>query len=151
MTVGMSPFAPRKNAAFVERKATIIALLALSAVVGWIMSTTTAARADESPDPIFEKPAPITMAELAKRGTEGVSVLEVSDYAPGHYTGKLSPSPPHADLNPKKAVIVFWKEHTGAVRLQPRSELLPLSGIAQRCRHVQSVLRGQHGQRRTVE
>jgi hypothetical protein len=72
----------------------------------------TAARADDGPDPIFEKPAAITMAELAKRSTDGVSALEVSDYAPGHYTGKLSPSPPHADMNPRKAVVVFWKDHT---------------------------------------
>jgi hypothetical protein len=71
-----------------------------------------AARAEDGPDPIFEKPAPITMAELAQRRTDGVSALEVSDYAPGHYTGKLSPSPPHADMNPRKAVVVFWKDHS---------------------------------------
>ena len=52
------------------------------------------------------------MAELAKRSTDGVSALEVSDYAPGHYAGKLSPSPPHADMNPRKAVVVFWKDHS---------------------------------------
>ena len=51
------------------------------------------------------------MAELAKRTVEGVSALEVSDYAPGHYAGPLTPSPPHADLNPGKAVVVFWKDH----------------------------------------
>ena len=51
------------------------------------------------------------MAELAKRTTPGVSALEVSDYAPGHYTGPLTPSPPHADLNAGKAVLVFWKNH----------------------------------------
>jgi hypothetical protein len=71
-----------------------------------------AARADDGPDAIFEKPAPITMAELAKRSTRGVSALEVSDYAPGHYKGALTPSPPHADMNAKRAVIVFWKDHT---------------------------------------
>ena len=49
------------------------------------------------------------LAELAKRSTPGVSALEVNDYAPGHYTGALTPSPPHADMNPKKAVIVSWK------------------------------------------
>jgi hypothetical protein len=66
--------------------------------------------AQDGPDPIFEKPAPITMAELSKRTSDGVSAVEVNDYAPGHYTGKLTPSPPHADGNPKKAVIVFWKD-----------------------------------------
>jgi hypothetical protein len=70
-----------------------------------------AARAAEGRDPIFEKPAPVTMAELAKRTTPGVSAVEVNDYAPGHYTGALTPSPPHADINPKKAVVVFWKDH----------------------------------------
>ena len=80
-------------------------------VVGCALTVTSAARAEEGPDPIFEKPAPITMAELAKRSTQGVSAVEVSDYAPGHYTGALTPSPPHADMNAKKAVVVFWKDH----------------------------------------
>ena len=31
---------------------------------------------------------------------------------PGHYTGALTPSPPHADLNAKKAIIVVWKGHS---------------------------------------
>ena len=69
------------------------------------------ARAADGPDPIFEKPKPMTMAELAKRNTSGVSAVEVVDFAPGHYTGKLTPSPPHADMNPKKAIVVFWKDH----------------------------------------
>jgi len=34
----------------------------------------------------------------------------VNDYAPGHYKGPLTPSPPHADINAKKAVVVFWKD-----------------------------------------
>jgi len=63
------------------------------------------------PDPVFEKPAPLSMAELAKRTPEGVSAVEVDDYAPGHYTGALTPSPPHADMNAKKALVVFWKGH----------------------------------------
>ena len=62
------------------------------------------------PDPLFEKPAPITLAELAQRKTIGVTVAEVSDYAPAHYQGDLAPSPPHADHNPKKALIVVWKD-----------------------------------------
>jgi hypothetical protein len=78
------------------------------AVWAWIGAA--AASADDGPDPVFEKPSPITMAELAKRTTQGVSVLEVNDYAPGHYTGALTPSPPHADMNARKAVVVFWKD-----------------------------------------
>ena len=68
-------------------------------------------RAADGPDPIFEKPEGVTMAELAKRPAEGVSAVEVSDYAPGHYAGPLAPSPPHADLNARKAVVVLWKDH----------------------------------------
>jgi len=68
-------------------------------------------RAQQGPDPIFEKPQPVTMAELAERTTPGVSALEVNDYAPGRYTGALTPSPPHADMNAKKAFVVFWKDH----------------------------------------
>lgn len=64
----------------------------------------------ESPlSPELTRPAPITMAELAQRKTEGVSVVEVSDYVYGNYQGKL-PSPPCADLNPKKAFVVFWRD-----------------------------------------
>ena len=68
------------------------------------------AESADGPDPIFEKPAPLTMAELAHRTTKGVSAVEVKDYAPGHYAGAMTPSPPHADLNPGKAVVVFWKD-----------------------------------------
>ncbi len=49
------------------------------------------------------------MADLARQTPQGVSALEVNDYAPGHYRGALAPSPPHADVNAKKAVVVFWK------------------------------------------
>jgi hypothetical protein len=63
------------------------------------------------PDPVFDAPAPLSMAELARCRTEGVSAVEVKDYAAGNYRGALRPSPPHADLNPRKAVIVFWKGH----------------------------------------
>lgn len=69
------------------------------------------ASAGDGPDPIFEKPEPVTMAELAKRTVEGVAAVEVSDYAPGHYTGPLTPSPPHADLNARKAVVILWQDH----------------------------------------
>lgn len=64
----------------------------------------------DGPDPVFEKPAPVTMADLAKRSAPAVAAREVNDYAPGHYTGALTPSPPHADMNAKKAVVVLWKD-----------------------------------------
>jgi hypothetical protein len=80
------------------------------AMAVWGLLGAVGASAEDGPDPIFEKPAPITMAELAKQSTQGVSALEVNDYAPGHYTGALTPSPPHADMNAGKAVVVFWKD-----------------------------------------
>ena len=55
------------------------------------------------------KPEPVTMAELAMKKQEGVSAIEVSDYVFGNYRGDFA-SPPHADLNPRKAFIVVWKE-----------------------------------------
>ena len=66
--------------------------------------------ADELPFPKeLARLAPISMAELAKRKTDGVAAVEVSDYVFGNYKGKL-PSPPCADLNPKKAFVIFWKD-----------------------------------------
>jgi hypothetical protein len=64
-----------------------------------------------SPDPLLEKPSPLTTAALAKTTTSGVAAFEVNDYTSGHYTGALTPCPPHADLNPKKAVVVIWKDN----------------------------------------
>jgi len=66
--------------------------------------------ASTGPDPLYEKPVPITMAELSRRFTTGVSAVEVSDYVPGQYSGELTPSPPHADHNPRKAIIVIWSD-----------------------------------------
>src|SRR5712692_9390466 len=63
----------------------------------------------EGPDPVFEKPLPMTMAELAQSKIKSVAAVEVCDYSPGGFRGELSPSPPHADLNPKKAIIVRWE------------------------------------------
>jgi hypothetical protein len=80
-------------------------------ITAWGLLGASQAGASDGPDPIFEKPAAVTMADLAERTTQGVSAVEVNDYAPGHYTGALTPSPPHADMNAKKAVVVFWKDH----------------------------------------
>ena len=80
--------------------------LTIWAAVLWCASASSA----EIPfPPKLTRPAAITMAELATRKSDGVSVVEVSDYVFGNYQGQL-PSPPCADLNPKKAVIIFWKE-----------------------------------------
>ena len=55
------------------------------------------------------KPAPLTMADLAHRRSPGVSAVEVSDYVFGGYRGEF-PAPPHADLNARRAVVVYWKD-----------------------------------------
>ena len=52
---------------------------------------------------------PLTMARLEAARTEGVSVAEVSDYVYGGFRGGLK-SPPHADLNPRKAFVIYWKD-----------------------------------------
>jgi hypothetical protein len=52
---------------------------------------------------------PITMEQLRRRQREGVSVTEVTDYVFGNYTGDF-PSPPHADGNPKKALVITWRD-----------------------------------------
>jgi hypothetical protein len=74
--------------------------------------STVAAKGDDGLVLDFQKPAPISMSELARRTTPGVAAVEVHDYGPGAYKGELKPSPPHADMNAKKAVVVFWKEHS---------------------------------------
>lgn len=62
-------------------------------------------RADKS----VVTPGSLKMADLSRLKLRGVSVVEVSDYVFGGYKGEL-PSPPHADLNPKRAFIILWKD-----------------------------------------
>ena len=83
---------------------------ALLGVALWCLVAGWPAGATDGPDPICQKGEPVTMAELAKRTTDGVAAIEVKDYAPGHYPGPMIPSPPHADFNAGKAVVVFWKD-----------------------------------------
>lgn len=59
--------------------------------------------------PPLAKPRPITMAELARQPQREVAAYEVTDYVFGNYRGGFA-SPPHADLNPKKAVIIVWRD-----------------------------------------
>ena len=65
---------------------------------------------EERISPGIAKPQPVTMARLANLRTSGVSAVEVTDYVYGNYKGTFAPSPPHADLNPRKAYIVYWKD-----------------------------------------
>ncbi len=82
----------------------------LAAALSILAPRLAGAQGDAGPDPAFEVPAPLSMSELAKRRTDGVSAVEVSDFAIGGWHGEPKPSPPHADLNPRKAVVVFWKD-----------------------------------------
>ena len=61
------------------------------------------------PDPIYEKPLPLSEAQFNRENVDGVCAAEISDFSPCGYTGPFAPSPPHADLNPRKAVIVRWR------------------------------------------
>jgi hypothetical protein len=62
--------------------------------------------AQDRSDPTFHTQKTVTMAEFKNKTTSGVSVVEVSDYVYGNYRGHFT-SPPHADLNPRKAFIIF--------------------------------------------
>lgn len=52
-------------------------------------------------------PDGVKPGKMSRRAT--VAVAEVSDYVFGNYSGTM-PSPPHADGNPKRAIIVSWSE-----------------------------------------
>ncbi|NPV46817.1 MAG: hypothetical protein HPY69_07655 [Armatimonadetes bacterium] len=85
-----------------------------------------AAPASDGPAPAFERPQPITLAKLSEREVAGVCAVEVCDYAPGHYTGPLEPSPPHADLNPRRAVMVLWEGHAHRLVFSHEASYCPL-------------------------
>ncbi|HEX8291671.1 MAG TPA: hypothetical protein VF570_07955 [Pyrinomonadaceae bacterium] len=80
----------------------------VSAVVAAFCGAAVAA-AQGAPDLTFRRAAPVTMAGLQNMKTAGVSVVEVSDYVFGNYQGEFR-SPPHADINPKKAFVIHWRD-----------------------------------------
>jgi len=85
-------------------------LIVLGMLLSGVRPVGTVARSADWPlPPQLTRPAPLTMAELAKRKNDDVAVVEVSDYVFGNYRGKFV-SPPSADLNPKKAFIIVWKD-----------------------------------------
>ncbi len=84
------------------------------------------ASASGGPAPVFEKPQPVTLSELRVRKVTGVSAVEVSDYAPGHYAGPLEPAPPHADMNPRKALVVLWEGHSHRFIFSHEASYCPL-------------------------
>jgi len=87
-------------------KRMLMIVAGLLATVSWCGM----ALSGEPPRPAkLTRPGAITMAELATRQSVGVSAVEVSDYVFGNYKGPL-PSPPCADLNPRKALVVVWRD-----------------------------------------
>src|SRR3712207_1087275 len=74
-----------------------------------ILGPAPGAAGQAAPDAPFRRPAPVTMSELKGMKTAGVSVVEVSDYVYGDYRGDFK-SPPHADLNPRKAFVIRWRD-----------------------------------------
>jgi len=74
----------------------------------------------------FDKPAPVTVEQLDRSALAAVSAVEVDDYRPGHYAGPLTPSPPHADLNPQRAVIVCWKNRPERLVFSHEASYCPL-------------------------
>jgi len=66
----------------------------------------TAGNAGTLPQPV--QPRLTTMAALKR--VAKLSIAEVPDYVFGGYSGSMLPSPPHADGNPKRALIITWKE-----------------------------------------
>lgn len=47
------------------------------------------------------------------------------DYDPGRYQGPLQPSPPHADGNPRRAVIVRWRDHSAQLVFSHEASYCP--------------------------
>jgi hypothetical protein len=82
--------------------------------------------ADDPTAPVFEKPQRVTLASLGQMAIRGVQAMEVTDYSPGHFTGPLSPSPPHADGNARKAVVVSWKDHSERLVFSHEASYCPI-------------------------
>ncbi len=70
---------------------------------GFLLTTLIFVGCSPAPDAIKKSAA--TTAHLQ---ASAVAVAEVSDYVFGNYAGEF-PSPPHADGNAKRAVIISWK------------------------------------------
>jgi hypothetical protein len=91
----------------------LIDLLYIVLLLSFILGSRNGGRVSSGPDPLFEKPDPITMETLNGKAIQGVEAYEVTDYAPGHYREKIPNTKPHADHNPHKAVIIKWEDYPG--------------------------------------
>jgi hypothetical protein len=84
-------------------------LKSIAAVV-FIFCGAAGVAAQSTTNSFLRRAAPVTVAELKRLKTAGVSVAEVSDYVFGNYRGEFK-SPPHADLNPKRAFVIYWRDY----------------------------------------
>ena len=67
----------------------------------------------------------ISLRQIDRSKIDGVAAVEVNDYVYGGYQGDF-PSPPHADLNPRKAFVVYWHEFPQRLVFSHEAELLSL-------------------------
>jgi hypothetical protein len=81
----------------------------ITAAVLFIFCCAPRVAARAASDSSFRRAAPVTVAQLKTLRTKGVSVVEVSDYVFGNYAGDFK-SPPHADMNPRKAFVIYWRD-----------------------------------------
>jgi hypothetical protein len=88
----------------------LTAATAVASKSGDVLPSSTKSSMPSGLDSIFEKPSAISEAEFSARKIEGVQAFEVNDFSPCGYTGPFTPSPPHADLNPRKATLIKWKD-----------------------------------------
>jgi hypothetical protein len=66
------------------------------------------------------------MAELdARRKASAVCATEVHDLTPFSYAGPVTPSPPHADLNPRRAIIITFRDHPQRVVFSHEASYVP--------------------------
>ena len=77
--------------------------------------------------PRLARPKPISMAELAKVRTAGVSAVEVSDYVYGNYQGPLAPSPPPRGYQSSQSLYCFLEGRSLPLGILARGELLPVA------------------------
>jgi len=99
---------------------------ALAMVAWWAPAGSGSLRAADHSDGVPQHPQAVSTVELSQHAITGVSAVEVNDYAPGGYQGPLTPSPPHADGNPRRAIIVLWENHAHRFVFSHEASYCPL-------------------------
>lgn len=89
---------------------------------------------DFGPTPTYIKADVLTTDELSNLSIKGVSAEEVSDYVFGNFKGEMKQSPPHSDINSKKAIIVKWENNPNKLVFSHEASYTPWlelpSGVA---------------------